>query len=167
MHELTCQRCGHDWEYSGQSEHYCTCPNCKTSVSVRGSERAEPEAERGTTSDRMAGTVAVEAGGHEEREMPMAEAVEALDQAVTELYELQTAQGETVSELAQGVEEQSDDVDDLRDGLEELAGYFAELVEEAGGEVDYDHVDPGKAVPEALKDVDVDGVYDPTEEFDG
>lgn len=169
MHELTCQRCGHGWEYSGQSEHYCTCPNCKTSVSVRGSERAEPSetAERGTTSDRTPETVAVQAGGHEEREMELSEAIVALDESVTELYELQSSQSGSVGELAQEAEERERSVDDLERGLEEVASYFKQVMEEMGGEVEYDHVDAGRAVPEALKDADMDGVYDPSEEFSG
>lgn len=169
MHELTCQRCGHDWEYTGQSEHYCTCPNCKTSVSVRGSERAEPSetAERGTTTDRTPETVAVQAGGHEEQEMALAEAIAALDESVTELYELQAARSDSVGELAQEVEERGRSVDDLESGLEEVAGYFEEFIEANGGEFEYDHVDAGRPVSEALEDVDMGGVYDPTEEFSG
>lgn len=33
--ELTCQRCDHHWEYTGQKKYVTSCPNCKTSVSIR------------------------------------------------------------------------------------------------------------------------------------
>ena len=162
MADLACQRCGHEWDYTGGSEHYCTCPNCKTSVSVRGSERAEPSetAERGTTSDRA---VTVEFGGEE---VPVAEAVARLEESVAEVRATGEARGESLGELGRDVEEQGETVAELERGLEEVAGYFKQLIEEAGGEVDYDHVDAGKAVPEALKDMDMDEVYDPTEEFE-
>lgn len=33
--KLKCQRCGHIWDYKGKSEYYCSCPICKTSISIR------------------------------------------------------------------------------------------------------------------------------------
>ena len=32
---LLCQRCGKKWKYAGKADYYTSCPNCKTSVSVR------------------------------------------------------------------------------------------------------------------------------------
>ena len=32
--ELTCQRCGNEWDYQGDQEYYATCSNCKTSVKI-------------------------------------------------------------------------------------------------------------------------------------
>lgn len=157
MH-LSCQRCGHEWNYTGASEHYCTCPGCKTSVRVEGSEQAEPSktAERGTTSDQME---TVEYGGEE---VPITEAVVELEESVEQVRAVADARAESAGELA---EEQRERIADVERGLEEVAGYFKEFMEEMGGEVEYDHVDAGKAVPEALKNVD-DDVYDPTGEFD-
>lgn len=158
----TCHRCGREWNYTGGSDHYGTCPNCKTSVKLEtGSERAgpadSPEAEPPgpcrTTSDRE--TVEVEAGGHELREVSLVEAVEALDDSVSELYELQESQSEAVDDVAQNVEKQSEAVDSLEDGVKEVAGYFAEFIELNGGEVEYDHISRGGAVPEALKNFEV------------
>lgn len=34
MVELTCQKCGHDWDYQGEMDDYATCPGCKTSVAL-------------------------------------------------------------------------------------------------------------------------------------
>jgi len=169
MVEALCHRCGREWDYTGRSDRYGTCPNCKTSVKLnRGSERAkptgspegsiepEPSAERcPDPSDRA--TVEIEAGG-EPREVEVIEAVEAVDGAVIELYELGQDRGETVGQVRQEVEEQSDDVDDLRDGLQELAGYFAEYIEANGGKVEYENIEEtGPTVPEALKNVDMEG----------
>lgn len=38
--ELKCQRCSHEWDYTGESDYFATCPNCKTSVSVSEYHRA-------------------------------------------------------------------------------------------------------------------------------
>lgn len=172
MVEALCHRCGREWDYTGGSDYYGTCPNCNTSVKLnRGSERAEPSpspegpdgpeatAERcPDPSDRLAESVEIEAGG-EAREVGVVEAVEAVDSAVVELYELGDSQSETVSELAQEAGDRGDRLDDLEDGLEELAGYFADLVESFdGGEVDYEHIEnTGDPIPEALKEVDMEG----------
>ena len=48
-------------------------------------------------------------------------------------------------------------LDDLERGLEELAGYFAELIEQAGGNVEYQHIEnTGPAIPEALENVEME-----------
>jgi vacuolar-type H+-ATPase subunit I/STV1 len=158
MVEAECHRCGREWDYTGRSNMYGTCPNCKTSVKLpRGSERAEPEAERcPDPSDRT--TVEVAAGQAEPREVSLPEAVEAMDAAVDELYELGDARSETSAELAERVEEREESVEDLRRGLRELAGYFEDLIEEAGGEVDYENIEEtGRVVPDALKNIDMEG----------
>lgn len=160
VHAL-CHRCGREWDYTGRSDRYGTCPNCKTSVKLdRGSERAEPSetAERcPDPSDRTAGTVEIEAGGEEAEEVAVTEAVEAVDTAVMELYELGEARGETMSEVSREVEERGETLDDLERGLEELAGYFAELIEQAGGNVEYQHIEnTSPAIPEALENVEME-----------
>ena len=33
--QVKCTRCGKTWSYSGASEYYASCPNCKTSVNLR------------------------------------------------------------------------------------------------------------------------------------
>jgi hypothetical protein len=150
----TCHRCGYEWDYTGQSDRCGTCPNCKTTVTLdRGSERAKrdsPERPDGVV------VVEVEAGAEEPREVSVGEAVEALDRSVMELYDLNTAESETVSDVAVRVEEQAEALDDLRDGLEELAGFFEVFIEEAGGKVEYDHIEPTGAVEDALETVDVE-----------
>lgn len=90
--------------------------------------------------------------------MPVGEAVEALDRSVMELYDLNTAESETVGDVAVRVEKQAEALDDLRDGVEELAGYFQRFIEEAGGEVEYEHVEPneGDGVAAALEGVEVE-----------
>jgi hypothetical protein len=158
MVEAECHRCGREWDYTGRSDHYGTCPNCKTSVKLpRGSERAAPEAARDSP-ERPDGVVVVEveAGAEEPREVSVGEAVEALDRSVMELYDLNTAESETVSDVAVRVEEQAEVLDDLRDGLEELAGFFEVFIEEAGGKVEYEHIEPTGAVEDALETVDVE-----------
>jgi Zn finger protein HypA/HybF involved in hydrogenase expression len=32
--DLECHRCGNTWNYSGSSDYYASCPNCKTSVKI-------------------------------------------------------------------------------------------------------------------------------------
>lgn len=34
MTKLTCQHCGHDWDYTGNSNYYATCPTCHYKVPV-------------------------------------------------------------------------------------------------------------------------------------
>ena len=163
MVEAACHRCGREWDYTGSSDRYGTCPNCKTSVKLhRGSERAEPSAspegpdgpeptaERGTTSDRTT----VEVDGET---VPVAEAVEELNESLAEVRTLGESRGESLGELGREVEDRGEVVADLRRGLEELAGYFKQVMEEAGGEVEYDHIEPGPAVPAALENVEMEG----------
>jgi molybdopterin converting factor small subunit len=155
MVEALCHRCGREWDYTGRSDYYGTCPNCNTSVKLERERASEAEGEAlPDPSDRE--TVEIEAGG-EAREVGVIEAVEAMDGAVEELYELGEARGETMGQLRQDIEAEGDDVDDLRDGLKELAGYFAELIEAAGGEVEFEEIEEtGPTVPEALENVDME-----------
>jgi hypothetical protein len=154
MVEAVCHRCGREWDYTGSSDHYGTCPNCKTSVKLHGgSERAEPSetAERcPDPSDRT--TVEVEGEA-----VPVAEAVERLNESLAEVRAVGEARGDSLAELGREVEDRGESVADLRRGLAELAGYFKQVMEEAGGEVDYDHIEPGPAVPAALENVDMEG----------
>jgi hypothetical protein len=32
---LLCQRCNHEWSYTGKRSYFVTCPNCRTSVSIQ------------------------------------------------------------------------------------------------------------------------------------
>ena len=34
MVKLKCQRCGREWEYTGDKKFYTSCPDCKTSVKI-------------------------------------------------------------------------------------------------------------------------------------
>ncbi len=29
-----CHRCGHTWIYTGQSKFFCSCPKCRTSITI-------------------------------------------------------------------------------------------------------------------------------------
>jgi hypothetical protein len=152
MVEAECHRCGREWDYTGRSNMYGTCPNCKTSVKLpRGSERAEPEAERcPDPSDRTTVEVDGEA-------VPVAEAVERLNEQVVEVRGIGEARAESLGELGRDFEERGETLEEIERGLAELANYFKQVMEEAGGEVDYDHIEPGPAVPAALENVDMEG----------
>jgi predicted nucleic acid-binding Zn-ribbon protein len=41
MVKLRCHRCGHVWDYKGQSKWYAICPNCRTTVRIRSEEKAK------------------------------------------------------------------------------------------------------------------------------
>ena len=32
---LKCQRCLHEWPYTGKNEYFATCPHCRTYVNVK------------------------------------------------------------------------------------------------------------------------------------
>jgi len=38
MPELECDKCGYEWEYTGEM-HWATCPRCKSSVKVNQGEQ--------------------------------------------------------------------------------------------------------------------------------
>lgn len=150
MVRLHCARCGHGWDYTGSSDHYCTCPNCKTSVKIQDSKES---AESGT-------------GG------PETERVDAIENRLAEVDELaqslRETQGETVPELQGEVSENTERLDELGEAVEEVAGAVAELVEAMGGTVEWESgplvdadPDPVTTVPEAVRNADI---YDPTEE---
>ena len=157
-----CHRCGYEWDYTGASDHYGCCPNCKTSVQLHGgSESAEPKASADPDpSDRT--TVEVAVGDEEPREIPVAEAVEVLDGAVSRLDAMVEAQTEATGDLVERVEETEESVEDTRAGLVELAGYFEEMIEEFGGELEYDEIEAEEEaeqnpIAEAVEAVEVDG----------
>lgn len=127
MVEAECHRCGRQWDYTGRSEHYGTCPNCKTSVKLDrggGGEAAET-AEASESSDETAPTVEVAMGAGEAREVGLTEAVEGLDRSVTELYQLADGRDGVVGDLARRAGELEERADDLEAAIEEVA----ELVE--------------------------------------
>lgn len=33
--KLNCKNCDHTWTYTGDSDHYTTCPNCLYKVNVK------------------------------------------------------------------------------------------------------------------------------------
>lgn len=47
--QVECHRCGYEWQYTGSSDYYASCPQCKTSVPIEGPDGgAEDAAETGT-----------------------------------------------------------------------------------------------------------------------
>jgi predicted nucleic acid-binding Zn-ribbon protein len=32
--DLTCEHCGHDWDYKGDSKFFATCPSCLRKVNI-------------------------------------------------------------------------------------------------------------------------------------
>jgi polyhydroxyalkanoate synthesis regulator phasin len=194
MVETHCQRCGHGWEYTGQSEHFCTCPRCSTSVKVgreqegeqEGDEQAVEGSEQSPTGEPT--EAPSEVGEPQvllqtenvEREVPVTD-------GVAEVFERVNDLGRADEVRRQEVEQVRADVDALAEQVEEVATTFAAFVEEIGGEVEYetfgddgevreqvedavDRVESGElSVEEALAEVeDPDAeTYDPTEEFEG
>jgi len=39
--EIRCQRCKHVWLYGGKSEYFCSCPKCRSSVSLHPKRKKE------------------------------------------------------------------------------------------------------------------------------
>lgn len=39
MTETKCKRCGHEWDYTGNSEWYTSCPKCRTSIKVKRDDK--------------------------------------------------------------------------------------------------------------------------------
>jgi Zn finger protein HypA/HybF involved in hydrogenase expression len=33
--KLNCKRCNHQWIYTGKNEFTCSCPHCKTTISIK------------------------------------------------------------------------------------------------------------------------------------
>lgn len=33
--KLNCQRCGHLWIYTGNNKFICSCPHCKTTITIK------------------------------------------------------------------------------------------------------------------------------------
>ena len=34
-----CHRCGHNWIYTGQNLFFCSCPKCKTTITIKNKSR--------------------------------------------------------------------------------------------------------------------------------
>jgi hypothetical protein len=152
MVRLHCARCGHGWDYTGSSDHYCTCPNCKTSVKVQ--ESRESPAERA-------------GGGVSEETRERIEAVEKRLVEVDELTDSLTDEmGETVPEMQGDIGQLEERVEEVEAAVVEVAEIVEELVVGMEGRVDYesealqdsgdnDNVDV--TVPEAVERVDREG----------
>jgi len=159
MVQATCHRCGREWEYTGGSDHYGTCPNCKTSVKLhKGSERARPEPEteveaeaerRPDPSDPTPRTVEVVGD-----EMPVPEGVERLDWQLAQVASTVERQGGSVAELERRVDERARSLDELERGIEEVADFFKQFVDAQGGEVEYEHIDLDDDLPELLEKIE-------------
>lgn len=187
MVKTTCHRCGHEWDYSGDSDHYCSCPTCRTSVKVgrepdsedseseeapEGSPQEAPqEATQSAQADMGEPTVVIDTGGVQ-RDLPVTEAVK-------ELYERQTDLGGAHEAHRQRQDDLAEEVAQLGEQIEEVASILKAVVEVAGGEADYETLDveaaeegesgddaaDDAAIPEVLRNADADA-YDPTEEFE-
>ena len=174
MTDTTCDKCGYEWDYGGQSDHYCTCPSCKGSVKVGNDftpeEKEKEEKEREGDSpnippDQVPEPEVLLENGDLQREVPVTDAVKEVHESVNSIGAATEVQRQQVDEVA-------DDVARLREEVREVARYFQGVVEELGGEVEYETVDLGEdsssQVSKAVRDVNPDeGPYDPTEEFDG
>jgi phage FluMu protein Com len=33
--QIRCRRCGHSWFYTGTNQFVCSCPHCKTTITIR------------------------------------------------------------------------------------------------------------------------------------
>lgn len=42
--DVECHRCGYTWKYTGSSEYYASCPQCKTSVPIEEGDEKEQQA---------------------------------------------------------------------------------------------------------------------------
>lgn len=158
MLTLTCQRCEHEWDYTGQSQYYATCPCCKSSVKVEDESSKDGSKHSGTPDGAEESTLTVEiATGDVVREMEVAEAVE-------DLHERTTSHGAAQESLRQRVDDHADQLEERGDEIAEVATVLKELIEAMGGAVDYDtleidgETDVGvSAVAEAAQEVEVDG----------
>lgn len=84
MTELECQRCGYEWNYTGEQEHYCTCPACMTSVPVdRTVAEVAEDVDGADVVDESAGSeVVIELDG-EVQELSVEEAIQELADRVS------------------------------------------------------------------------------------
>lgn len=140
MPEVECEKCGHNWEYSGQSDHFCTCPSCKSSVKLEG----ETTEDGGTEADEVPETVVLEFG-------EMNEEVEVeVDEAIGELVERIDSTGSALESVRDRVDDLDREVDDRvgdadlteqEAAIEEVARLLEELFDEMGGSIDWEHVD--------------------------
>jgi len=47
--QIKCKRCNYEWDYSGKSEWYTSCPRCRTNVKVgSGPEPNKNQSEKET-----------------------------------------------------------------------------------------------------------------------
>lgn len=181
MVETHCQQCSHKWDYTGESDTYCTCPSCRTSVKVgrqvEGEEKGEEEVQEGP--QEMREPQVVLQSGSIEREVPVTDAVAEVHGRVQDV-------GSADEIRRQQVEQMGDELAEVREQVREVATVFKDFLESfEDGEVEYETIDLGEtesdpqvtalaervrsgelSVTEALAQVDDGGAtYDPTEEF--
>lgn len=145
MVETNCQRCGHGWDYTGQSEHFCTCPRCSTSVKVGREPEGEQEGdEQGVEGSQQSPTgEPTEVGEPQvllqtenvEREVPVTD-------AVGEVFDRVNEMGRASEVRRQEIEEMRADVNRLNEQVIEIAAMFKDFLESfEGGEVEYETLD--------------------------
>ncbi|HSF50933.1 MAG TPA: hypothetical protein VLA74_09260 [Nitrososphaeraceae archaeon] len=40
--KLNCQRCGHFWIYTGLNQFICSCPHCRTTITINKKNKKNP-----------------------------------------------------------------------------------------------------------------------------
>ncbi len=44
--EIECKKCGYEWDYSGESDYYATCPKCHYKVNISAKAKVVPAHEK-------------------------------------------------------------------------------------------------------------------------
>lgn len=148
MPELRCGKCGREWEYTGRSDVYCTCPSCKTSVKIQESLLDE-DAEHATSQAGEVPETVVLRFGETEVEMGVEEALQELAERVAAAGEAQEGLRERVAGHDDDLADHADQLEEQREATEEVAAVVGELVEGMGGSVNWKHVDTAGAWPSA------------------
>lgn len=93
--QVECHRCGYEWGYTGSSDYYASCPQCKTSVPIEGVGQEDDEAP--ATESKVSGDRA--AGGDDIDDL--ADRVGQLETTASELHEAIETMMTRVAELEQ------------------------------------------------------------------
>jgi predicted nucleic acid-binding Zn-ribbon protein len=158
--QLKCGKCGHEWDYTGESDHWCSCPRCRTNVKVHQDPENRPDPGQGQEPTEPPDAPPAEVA-------ELAERVDRLDAQVESIGE---TLGNDFVQVTDDVAELEERVRSIETATGEIGETIEALWEHWGGESPWESdllTDPDQdagastGIPEAVQSA---GIYDPTEE---
>jgi hypothetical protein len=133
--KTTCHRCGWEWEYNGEKNRYCSCPNCKTSTPIGSETVSNNQSSSESSSSGQKQVITVE-NPVDEGEV---ELEEAFDEVVTVVYKEIDGVSENVRDVEDRLDAVETNLNKQTNELREAVSMVVDEVTEGEGGVEWDY----------------------------